>query len=107
MASVDELLSDLGPALRAAAQLEAEVERLEHLRKVVLADEMPKDLPEWKADAAARSSARYQEFLKGLHNVKTGAGEARAKAEYLRSRLDVWRTRESTRRSQLQQGAGR
>lgn len=107
MASVDELLSDLGPALQSAAALEAQVEHAEHLRKVILAAEMPKDLPEWKADAAARCTARYQEHLEQMNLLKLSAGEARAKAEYLRSRLDVWRTRESTRRSQLSQGAGR
>jgi|SRR5579864_281440 len=100
MDPVRELLEEYHAALQEAARLEAEIENAEHLRKVIIADESPKDLPEWKADARARTTQRYIDHLAEIHRLKLAAGAARAKADYLELRLGVWRTREAGRRTQ-------
>ena len=99
-----DLLAEYGAALEAAAKLQAEAEYHEHHRKVVLAEQMDPYLPEWKADAGARISQPYIEKLNELAEATKAAGLARGKVLHIQARLDVWRTRESTRRAQLQQG---
>ena len=101
---VAELLETYGAALRDAARLEADAEHLEHMRKVVLAEEMNRITDAGgsvaKAENLARGTDRYKTHLVELHRVKAAAGEARAKAVYLDARIGVWRTRMATARQQ-------
>ena len=101
---LDTVLAEYRVALDDAERLAAEAEHLEHLRKVVIAEESDQTLPEWKADALARATQRYKGHLEQLHAVKLAAGAVKAKVTHIATRLDVWRTRESSRRARLQHG---
>ena len=104
---VQELLDEYRAALSKAAALGAEAEHLEEMRKVVLAEQYVLTVPEWKNDAAARVSQSYRNHLKQLWRVKAEAAEAKGVVIHIAMRLEVWRTRESSRRAQLQQRSDR
>lgn len=100
--AVVELLEQYRVALVNAAALDAEADHLEEMRKVVLAEQTDTALPLNKAEVAARISPAYIEHLKKLREAKAAAGDARGVVVYIAARLDAWRTRESSRRAQLQ-----
>ena len=67
---LDTVLAEYRVALDDAERLAAEAEHLEHLRKVVIAEESDQTLPEWKADALAR--AMVQALRDGVEDVYPG-----------------------------------
>lgn len=108
MPAIDDFLHEYGAALAEAARLGVEAEHAEHLRRNALADAMGENdgLPEWKADARARATNTYLDALTRWKDAALAAAEAKAKAEHLRARLDVWRTRMSTERERIRQTGG-
>lgn len=101
---VADLLAEYKAALDEAARREAEAEYQEHHRKVVLAEQMDRALPEWKADATARTSQAYIEKLNELANAKKAAGIARSRATHINRRLDIWIARTALQTAKIERG---
>lgn len=108
MTTIDQLLEEYGQALSAAARLDVEADVAEEARKTAYAKavlvRVKMDLSVMKAEYEARADQDYQAANFKQKAAAKEAGEAKAKVVYLAARLDVWRTRESTRRELLKQG---
>ena len=104
MDRIDDFLTAYSLALDEAAALHAELEAAktalsrQYARLVIKAGGSQK-----MAEYAAEASEEYEQESVKLDDLRLRAGKARAKADGMTARLDVWRTRESTRRAQLQQ----
>lgn len=69
--------------------------------KVTEAEGMDTSLPQWKAEAESKKRQEYKDALEVRRAAKEAAGIARGKVLHTQARLDVWRTREATRREQM------
>lgn len=100
---VDSFMTAYGHALDEAATLGAEYEAAKaalkrHYARLVVAAEGSKG----KAEYAAEASGDYDAAAVKLDELRLKMARAKAKAEHMTARLDVWRTRESSRRAQQQ-----
>lgn len=99
---VDSFMVAYGHALDEAATFGAEYEAAKaalkrQYAKLVVAAEGSKG----KAEYAAEASGEYDAAAVKLDELRLKMARAKAKAEHMTARLEVWRTRESTRRLNL------
>jgi hypothetical protein len=100
--TIDELLNALGEMRRELARLEAEEraaekrEKAEYSRAFLAA--MQEGATASKAEHLARVAADYQAAVQEHLETQRTAGAVRADVTQLSDRLDVWRTREASRR---------
>ena len=102
MERIDGFIAAYGHALEEAARLGAEETKLEEERKILFSKLVVDagDISAVKAEHVARASASYREHGELLATVRLQCALAKAKAQHMTARLDIWRTRESTRRAQ-------
>jgi hypothetical protein len=98
---VADLLRDYAAALEALARLDAAAEYAENRIGIVEAEQMDTDTAEWKGKAAARSSKEYKDAVDERRRAKEAAGHAKGQVLHIQARLEIFRTRESTRREMI------
>ena len=105
---VAALIEEYHGKMRLHATYAAKAASLEHKRKSLISRLIleQEGVPVTKAEHIARASEAYLRFLEELEEFDRLARQTHADVEYLRARLDVWRTRSATARVQ-QQGARR
>ncbi len=104
MMTIDELLEQRRTAAREVGTLAAEVESLDEVRRIAFSREVTASKESVaKAEHAARASDIYVKSCDDLHNARLKLGEAKAQADYLEKRIEVWRTRSANARQQRSQ----
>lgn len=100
---VAAVVAEYRAALKEAATLGAELANAEDRAKVVFAEMVLRqgDMAVARAEYAARASDAYQEQVRAVANVRLKAADAKARADGLEKRIEVWRTRESSRRAAM------
>lgn len=98
---VADLLREYAQALEAHARLEAAAEHADNQISIVEAENLDVEMAEWKAKAAARSSQAYKDAVAQRWKTKEAAGHAKGQVLHIQARLDIFRTREATRRENL------
>ena len=100
---IDDLIEAYGAALREQAASNAELAAAEDTAKIILAECLANEqAPEWKAEAAARSSSAYKAAIVNVHQARERAEKARAEVEYLRARFEAWRSKSSMAKAMRQ-----
>ena len=98
-----QFLDEYGQALHRAGELGVQESYFEHLRKVAFSTAFKAAAdggePASKAEHTARTAPGYLDALKTLHQCQLEAAEAKAVAEHMKARLEVWRTRSADRRA--------
>lgn len=102
--AVHAILDQYRTAMMRADELKADADLAEERRKIILAQQSPDGLSERKADNAARTSAPYLAHIETQCIANVAAAKAKSEVEYLRMRLEIWRTRESSRREFAKHG---
>lgn len=103
--AIERRLTELREISRQHAKAKAETEYLEHFRKSKHALLMKEaELRGHKTSAAQEREAyahpEYQQLLEGLRVAVEMSERARWELEIARMGIDIWRTKESTRRSE-------
>ena len=102
MERIDGFIAAYGHALEEAARLGAEETKLEEERKILFSKLVVDagDISAAKAEHVARASDDFRDISDRLATARLQCALAKAKAQHMTARLDIWRTRESTRRAQ-------
>lgn len=86
------------------AKLDGEARRLEELRKIVLHE--IKQRSEARTEAAKETEAyaapQYRKHIMQMVEARTEANIRKARLDAMRLSSDIWRTRESTKRAEMQ-----
>lgn len=99
--TIDELLEAWRVAATNAGTLAADVERFDEERRIVLSRELKKyreNMSVADSEHQARASDAYSAICNKLREVRIELGAARAEADYMEKRIEVWRTKSATAR---------
>lgn len=103
--TTEEALHALTTAMEDAAEAENAADRAEALRKRVFAEVVNHatqgGTPVSKAEYAARADQRFVAADNEAIDARSAANIAKAKAEGLKLRFEAWRTRNATRRAEM------
>ena len=89
---------------RAWAEADGEALRAEKLEKVVFSElvNQSNDGSVAKAEHSARAHSRYKDAVDRLVNSRTAANIARAEMDAMKLRVEIWRSRNATKRAEMQ-----
>tara|TARA_R110000787_G_scaffold61050_1_gene138449 strand:- start:1206 stop:1652 length:447 start_codon:yes stop_codon:yes gene_type:complete len=105
--TLSERQSDLPEQWRLASEdwieLDGAARLLEENKKIVFSQIMSEwpDIPVNKAEHKARRDPRYTELIENMVQARTKANIYRVRAEYMRMKFEDNRTREVTRRAEM------
>ena len=85
------------------AHLDGEARMLEEMRKVVLNEvrQQSEKKTEAAKETAAYASQQYRRHIRSMVEARTKANVSKAMLDALKMAMDVWRTKESTKRAEM------
>ena len=102
----DKIYKKLLESGDAWADAESAAQLLEDTRKIVLAEQLIRYVPESKSVAEAENRALisqpYREHVKAMNEARRAANRARVNYDTLRALMELRRSQESTRRAEAQ-----